>query len=185
MDRDFSQPLRLQSYGYWQQIEPVHICPTFNWHLSLSTPQDLSAPLHPSPLVSPSTSALIICLSTCGPTLHPTISPLLQQPLIPLSTPSCVFQTLLLLSSHHRVSTPTSISLPLPETLLSLSLTQPCYFVLQTAQSGIGSISRQSGSIHTCLCLSQCLNMSAPVIEVMPGFNGYGDLKLHHNIFAT
>lgn len=92
----------------------------------------------------------------------------------PLSTPLYIFfQTLLPHSSHHPVSTSHLNQSTLGENPLiplSRSLIHPVIWLsLQPAQSGIGGITRQFGTVHTCLCSSAgvctclCLTTFAPI----------------------
>lgn len=116
-------------------------------HLSLSAPQDLSAPnctSFTSHVSSPPRHTSFILLSV-APHSIPAASPPLEQPLIPLSAP---------LSSHPPSQPPTSVILPLTKTLLSYlpSLIHPVISLsLQPAQSRIGGITGQFSTIHTCL----------------------------------
>lgn len=111
----------------WPDTTSISIIP--------SGPISSTAPL--LPLMSPSTSPHIIHLSTCGPTLHSSSFPLLKQPLIPLSTPLYIFfRTYCPSHPIPLAQLPTSISLPLPKTLLSsLSLAPPpCYFAVPSVE---------------------------------------------------
>lgn len=139
------------------------MCPTLNWH-NIYLYQPLRTYHHHStslPLTSPSTSAHIIHLSTCGPTtLHSTSSNNLSSP----------FNTLIFFPDPRAPLIPSPcLNRPPQSVYLCLkpsypSLTRPVISLsFQPAQSGRGSITRQFGSIHTCLCLSaslcQCLRI--------------------------
>lgn len=109
---------------YITQSGPVYSHPPhfdLTEHSSLLAPQVLSTLVHLYlPLTSPSTSLHISHLSTCDPSLHSISILLLEQPLILLSTPLCFFPKPSCPSQPIPLPhPPTSISLPLPKTLLS------------------------------------------------------------------
>lgn len=132
-------------------------------HLSLSAPQDLSAPLHLF------TSHVSFHLSTHHSSLYLWPNTRFRRLPTALTASHPPFNTIIFffsdpLAPFHPIppsQPPTLISLPLPKSLSSpsfsriQSFTHPLILLSpQPAQSEIGGITCQFGNIHTCLSFS-------------------------------
>lgn len=127
----------VQSYRYWQQILPVHICSTLNWH-NIHPYQPLRTYQHHStslPLMSPSTSAHIIHLPVAQHSIPPaprhsnSLSSPFQHHHLFFSDPLPA-----LIPSPHTNLPPPSVYLCLKPSYPSLSPTHSlCYFVVPSA----------------------------------------------------